>query len=143
MINASPVDMEIGQIMPDDPSYNFRGVLDEIKIYDYAQSPDSVAAESGLVITATEGDQKSDPFHVNLFPNPALRSMTIEIPSATVVNPGHISLTISDLNGHVAINSSFDNRPIKTIDISSLSPGLYFARIVYHGNVVIKKFIIE
>ncbi|MEP6646227.1 MAG: LamG-like jellyroll fold domain-containing protein [Saprospiraceae bacterium] len=141
-INPSPVDLEIGQIMPDDPSYNFGGVLDDIKIYDYAQLPDSVAAESG-VITGIDENQPFVDFKMNIFPNPALKSLTIELPSDHIVLHGKVSMTIFDANGQIELNASFDNEPLKTIDISSLHPGLHLIRILSNGRTLIKKFITE
>ncbi len=142
-LNASPVDMEIGQYLPDDPSYSFRGVLDEIKIYDYAQLPDSVALESGHIITGINGDQYSGDIGLNLFPNPALRSLTIEIPSAIFVNPSGAIMTIFDINGIIELNTSLNGAPTTTIDISSLHPGLHILRITRDGKTMIKKFITE
>ncbi len=142
-INASPLDMEIGQYLPDDPNYSFRGVLDEIKIYDYAQLPDSIAAESGAVITSTHEDQQFDYISLNIYPNPALRSLTIEIPSAIFVNPSGAIMTIFDINGLIELNTSLNGAPTKTLDISSLHPGLHIIRIMQDGKTMIKKFITE
>ncbi|HZV67965.1 MAG TPA: LamG-like jellyroll fold domain-containing protein [Saprospiraceae bacterium] len=142
-INASPLDMEIGQIMPDDPSYNFRGVLDDIRIYDFAQLPDSVAAESGHIITAIDEDHVSTDFSLNLFPNPALRSVTIEIPSFIIVSPVNAIMTIFDINGNVEYHAALASGPTKTIDISSFLPGIHILRIMHDGRSMIKKFITE
>ncbi|MGB3078966.1 MAG: T9SS type A sorting domain-containing protein, partial [Saprospiraceae bacterium] len=133
----------IGQYLPDDPSYSFRGILDEIKIYDYAQLPDSVAAESGAVITGTHEDQQFDYISLNVFPNPALKSLTIEIPSSHIVNPSSSFMTIFDINGNIELNTLFNSAPTMTIDISALSPGLHIIRITHDGKTMIKKFITE
>ncbi|MFZ1678081.1 MAG: LamG-like jellyroll fold domain-containing protein, partial [Saprospiraceae bacterium] len=142
-LNASPLDMEIGQYLPDDPSYSFRGILDEIKIYDYAQLPDSVAAESGAVITGTHDDQLIDYISLNVFPNPALKSLTIEIPSSHIVNPSSSFMTIFDINGIIELNTVFNAAPTTNIDISALHPGLHFLRIIYDGKSMVRKFITE
>jgi hypothetical protein len=85
-IHSSPVDMEIGQILPDDPNYSFRGVLDEIKIFDYALLPDSVAAESGNVISGIEEPGSLASSGIELFPNPAGDYLTMVIPEIYEMN---------------------------------------------------------
>ncbi len=142
-LNASPVDLEIGQRLPDDPAYNFRGVLDEIKILDFAQHPDSVAAESGHMITGIGGDNLSGKIEMNLFPNPALNSLTIEIPSHHPVNPMHTTITIFDTTGHIALRPGVVSGSTQSIDISTLVPGLYFVLVREDGKSVCKKFIVE
>ncbi|MGB4847414.1 MAG: T9SS type A sorting domain-containing protein, partial [Saprospiraceae bacterium] len=103
----------------------------------------SIAAESGAVITGTHEDQQIDYISLNIFPNPALKSLTIEIPSAIFVNPSGAIMTIFDINGIIELNTSLTSAPTTTIDISSLHPGLHILRIMHDGKTMIKKFITE
>ncbi len=142
-LNASPVDMEIAQIMPDDPSYNFGGVLDEIKIYDYALMPDSIAAESGNVITATEEFQLKDGVGWRVYPSPASNDLTIELLPENKINPLEVKITILDIIGRTEITTPFGDGPVKKIDITPLHKGLHIVRIMYSGRSFVKKIIVE
>ncbi len=142
-LNASPVDLEIAQIVPDDPSYNFRGVLDEIKIYDFALLPDSVASESGTVITNTENNQLNEGLGVRVYPIPASGSVTVEISPENNFNPLDVIITILDIRGREKFLTFLGLGPTKTIDITSLHPGLHIIRILYHERVFVKKMIVE
>jgi hypothetical protein len=141
-LNASPVDLEIGQIMPDDPSYNFRGVLDEIKIYDFALLPDSVAAESGMVITAVD-DLSSSKLEWSVYPVPASKYITIEIPELNNLNLSGITISIFDVAGNQEMKTSFGESPVKTMDISTLHPGVHLIRMTYPGFSFVKKIAIN
>jgi hypothetical protein len=143
-INPSPVDLEIGQILPDDPMYSFRGVLDEIKIFDYALRPDSVAAESGIVMTGTEDPSLDKPLLLHLYPNPANRSITLDLSDVPDnINTATWLISISASDGHVVWKGAFGDMHRKMIDISALNPGLHILRLDGGGNVRILKFIIE
>ncbi|MEO6131045.1 MAG: LamG-like jellyroll fold domain-containing protein, partial [Saprospiraceae bacterium] len=142
-LNASPVDLEIGQIMPDDPSYNFRGVLDEIKIYDFALLPDSVASESGIVITGIEDVHSMEGLQWGIYPNPATHFITIQWSPEKNVSPFGKKMTILDFMGRETLSVPFDESPAQQVDIHSLSPGLYFVRAIYQGRTFIKKMIVE
>jgi hypothetical protein len=141
-LNASPVDLEIGQIMPDDPSYNFRGVMDEIKIYDFALLPDSVAAESGMVITAVD-DLSSSKLEWSVYPVPASKYITIEIPELNNLNLSGITISIFDVAGNQEMKTSFGESPVKTMDISTLHPGVHLIRMTYPGFSFVKKIAIN
>ena len=138
LMNPSPVDLEIGQIFPDDPSYSFRGVLDEIKIYDFALTPDSVANESGH-LTAIDDIITNSSF-INLYPNPASKIITVEIQDKSV-NPGIGTISILDANGQELL--TLPSAPILHINISSLHPGWHILKFRNGNMAYFEKFIIQ
>jgi hypothetical protein len=142
-INASPVDMEIGQILPDDPSYSFSGILDEIKIYDYALLPDSVTAQSGFVTSAGDA-YPIQSIGIRIYPNPAKTMITIDMRDLEkkITADGGI-LTILDTRGREVFTSSVEISPTKTIHFPSMTPGLYILRMTLDGHAFVTKLIIE
>jgi hypothetical protein len=143
-IHSSPVDLEIGQIVPDDQMYSFRGILDGIKIHDYALRPDSVAAESGIVMTSVSDPLASDHFLFNLFPNPSKEEITLQVTSTEKKQSfSGFTLTISDLHGHRIWQDVYGDMPIKHIDLSGFMPGLYLLRLMDRKQVWIRKFVVE
>ena len=143
LINPSPVDLEIAQIMPDDPNYNFRGVLDEVRIYDFALTPDSVASQSGHTITSVDNGIAVG-WDISIYPNPATKSITIDLtPLDRSVPGGKKIMTILDLNGRELLSSIAGESSTHTIDISSLPRGMYILRIGHRGDASSKEFIIH
>jgi hypothetical protein len=43
LLLTTSIDLTIGQMLPHDAGYNFNGVLDDIRIYSYALSPEEIA----------------------------------------------------------------------------------------------------
>ncbi len=143
-INESPVELEIGQYLPDDPSYSFRGVLDEIKIFDYALWPDSVTAESGFDITSVNDGNVTGVDGVRVYPNPASNSLTIDLTGMEKkINAFGGIITILDMRGREVFTSSFGESSTKTIFFSTLYPGSYILKLSFGENSCLKKIIIK
>jgi hypothetical protein len=77
-------------------------------------------------------------FALKVYPNPAKKNITIEIPEAQVEN----SLAIYNLKGQELIKQeSKDSK--SQIDISNLTNGIYFVKLVTDKVVMTRKIIIE
>jgi hypothetical protein len=69
----------------------------------------------------------------SIFPNPALSTITVDIPNLTINN-----LEILDLNGNKIMESIYT----REINISDLTVGTYFVKAkLFNGEVLIKKFV--
>ncbi len=138
-LNPSPVDLEIAQMVPDDPSYNFGGILDEIKIFDYALLPDSVFAESGQVMTGIANPEASSLEDIYLYPNPAHQSITLEFRDNTTAHHfAHAAYRVYNVAGQEMFSGRLNDQAIQTIDLSSLSPETYILNIIHDGFQVSK-----
>ena len=132
LINPSPVDLEIAQIMPDDPSYNFGGVLDEIKIFDYALLPDSVFAESGQVPTSIEDENYFSKNELIVFPNPTHETITIHFNTPSNISFfSPVTYHLFNILGQEKLSGTFNDPFRPSINISSLNPGMYFLQVTY------------
>jgi len=143
-INSSPFDFEIGQILPDDQMYNYRGIMDEVKIFDYALIPDSVAAESGIITTGITDPVSKSPFSLSLYPNPAKEFITLDAGGLADVPGDKFTGYILDSQGKIVWQASFADITKRKISVSSLSNGIYIMRIsrgetAWTGTFVIEK----
>lgn len=142
-INSSPVDFEIGQILPDDQMYNYRGILDEVKIFDYALIPDSVAAESGIMMTGITDPVVKSLFSLNLYPNPAKEFITLDIEGLEDVPGDKFTGHILDSQGKIVWQESFADITKRKISVSQLSNGIYIIRIRRGQTAWTGTFVIE
>ncbi|MCK5572754.1 MAG: T9SS type A sorting domain-containing protein, partial [Bacteroidetes bacterium] len=62
------IDFMIGQVLPDNSNYNFRGVLDEVRLYDYQLSVPEIL-ELADRVTSIEGGTRDLPETIELFQN--------------------------------------------------------------------------
>ncbi len=121
-ILPTTIALTIGQVLPNNQSYNFNGVLDDIRIYNYALSVDSIQALAGGTTAVDEDKKKLLPTEFVLeqnFPNPFNPATTIRFSVPTIVGTGHaLSLRVFDLLG----------REVAALVNSDLQPGFYTVR---------------
>lgn len=143
-IHTSPVDMEIGQILPDDVGYSYRGILDEIKIYDYALWPDTVAAESGNPVTAVFDPSSDFDSALQIYPNPAYHTVTITCADQDdVQGSGEYRIALSDSQGRIVLKTSTDRLQDTPLDIHELAKGLYILQVTRTRKMWTRTLIIE
>ena len=141
-INPSPVELEIGQASPDEQMYNFRGNMDDVRIYDFALLPDSIAAQSGHVITGISDPSPALSPEWKVYPNPTSNKINVELGiEERYSNTADCHLVITDIKGQEEWKGAFGESRIKTIDISRLNPGVHFIRLEKAGKIWIKEFI--
>jgi hypothetical protein len=136
-INKTTFDLEIAQILPGDQAYNFGGVLDEISIYDYALSPDTILHVFEDLTTGTIRSNLATEY-INIYPNPADERLFIEVSST-----GHTDFHLGIFNQQGQIQHFKDYRDVTLIDIEvhNFNPGLYYIVIQTREDFLIKKFI--
>ena len=99
------------------------------KVVSYSNNVNSITSVSTLI------DHK-DPFEVGLFPNPANDVLRL----TTDYDKGKVCVHIVNMQGQEVRNFVFSGST--TINISDLSPGMYFVSVI-GGQVVTKKLVIE
>ena len=118
----------MGQMLPAQPEYNFKGVMDAVKIHDYALAPDAVKSlfEVGVSI--------KNPVLLNsatlvLSPNPAKDILRIQLPAGNEAAtqsdffPG--TLKVFDLAGRLVIEQQWIIGPQLDMNIEICKPGVY------------------
>lgn len=114
-ILPTTIDLTIGQVLPNNQGYNFQGVLDEIRIYDYALSMSEIQDLAGGVTAIGDSPNLQLPSQFILFqnyPNPFNPATTFEF---GVKEFGFTTLSIFDMLG----------KKVATIVEEKLSPGFY------------------
>ena len=83
-------------------------------------------------------DEKNNNVLINVYPNPA--NSILHIKSNFELNPSTIRITTIKGKTVVSKNSDFSSN---TIDVSTLSPGIYFIQIKTDNNIITKKFVVS
>ncbi len=115
-MNPTASALTIGQSLPGDNNYNFNGVLDDIRLYNYALSLQEIAS---LVTTAVKEENSGRlPTEFALeqnFPNPfnMTTTITFAVPQAAMASP--VLLEVFDVLG----------RAVTTLVQNQLSGGVY------------------
>jgi hypothetical protein len=137
LLNTTASALTIGQSLPGDNNYDFNGVLDDIRIYDYALSLQEIAS---LVVTSVhQRDVTGIPATFALeqnYPNPFNPGTTIGF---TIAGVGHeaigtrrVKLAVYDVLGREVAVLVDENRLPGTYEVrwnaSGMASGLYFCR---------------
>ncbi len=78
-IRTTAVPFLMGQMLPGETTYNFKGVIDEVKIYDYALTPAAVIALYNGNTTPVE-ELMLDTQILQVYPNPAFEKLEVTLP---------------------------------------------------------------
>jgi hypothetical protein len=70
----------MGQMLPSDANYNFKGVMDEVKIYNYALIPEQVRLLHEQEATSVRNELSQTTGLLRVFPNPASNFTTATLP---------------------------------------------------------------
>jgi hypothetical protein len=99
LILTTPIDLMIGQVLPSSTQYNFKGVLDDIRIYNYALSYSKIKSLYDYVVNVSDEHVNQIPINYGLaqnYPNPFNNQTNIEF---QVPNQSLIKLEIYNILG--------------------------------------------
>jgi len=141
-IMTTNIDLMIGQVLPNVSQYNFKGVIDDVRIYDYALSVEEIEqlySESSAIQSEIKLIPDEFALHQN-YPNPfnPLTTIRYQLKAA-----GNVKLEVYDLMGRLVqtIVDEYKQARNYTIiwDAQNVSSGIYFYRIQTEGFMSVKK----
>ncbi len=145
-IATTNIDLSIGQDLPTDQQYNFKGILDDVRVYNYGLSMQEIRQLAGLSTGVKEIRQGEIPSAIELdqnYPNPfnPATSIRFGVPRKT-----HVSISVFTVAGQL-VRTLFDGvkEPgFQTLiwDAHSFSSGVYFCRLATPDGVITKKLIL-
>jgi len=97
---TTSIDLMIGQVLPNVTEYNFKGLLDDIAIYDYALTLGEIT-ELYSVTSRNRENGSELPVSIHLsqnYPNPFNPTTTFQF---DIPRGGHVTLQIFDINGRL------------------------------------------
>lgn len=122
-IRTTNVAMLFGQMLPGNTEYNFKGVIDEVKIYDYALPPGAVSALYKDATTSLMSPHVAEMSALRLSPNPAHERIRLAWSGENMP----ASICILDAAGRVVFEQKTRAGNSLDIDINNWLPGTYFA----------------
>jgi len=114
-IRQSAYDLLIGQMLPADNKYNYKGIIDDVRLYDYALSMEEIKLLNDFSTDITKDNQQIVPQTFLLYqnyPNPFNPSTTI---SYSISKSSHVILKLFDVLG----------REVATLVNKEQSVGIY------------------
>ncbi|MBK9736633.1 MAG: T9SS type A sorting domain-containing protein [Saprospiraceae bacterium] len=135
-IRTTTLPLLMGQMIPSDAAYNYKGILDEIKIYDYAINPVNVnLLYQQSIVSKTQNSNISRTRTITIYPNPVQHTLYIDMTNSQI---DASSISISDVTGHQVYSMDIKNITIHQLDVSKLAAGVYFMRISNQLGAIIQ-----
>jgi hypothetical protein len=138
LINTTSYDLMFGQSLPGSISYGFNGVLDDVRLYDYALSVSEVEKLYDLSTEVSQDDNITPAgfYLAQNYPNPfnPETNFIFTLPAGG----GHAVLRIYDVLGREVDTVLNENKPEGRYSVkynaSGLAAGIYYARLQYGEN---------
>jgi hypothetical protein len=126
-IRTTTFPLLMGQMLPGQPEYNFKGVMDAVRIYDYALTPQAIQMQYQQAITSTSAPTVSEVSRLVIFPNPASDVVHVHL------LPGEkCSLQVFNLNGKKMVERSGLSGDLARLEVSGYPAGGYV--VVYYSE---------
>ncbi|HFE65576.1 MAG TPA: T9SS type A sorting domain-containing protein, partial [Caldithrix sp.] len=140
------IDMTFGQRLPNDNAYNFKGILDDIRIYNYGLSVQEIQNiyTTGIKFHHTSPGEFPEQFVLyQNYPNPFNPTTTIAF---SLPGRSDVSLKIFDLSGKEVETLLKKQLPAGRYsvdwDASRFASGIYFCRLKSAQNVSVRKLLL-
>jgi hypothetical protein len=148
-INTTSYALTVGQDLPSDNQYDFNGVIDDIRIYNYGLSQGQIASLYDILNSANPVASLLVPRVFMLFqnyPNPFNPSTTISFAVPGPAASQFVSVRVYDVLGRevaTLASGSFRGGQYSVVwDGSRLSSGLYICRLESGGTSIARKMIL-
>ncbi|MFA6457482.1 MAG: LamG-like jellyroll fold domain-containing protein, partial [Bacteroidota bacterium] len=144
-IGQTTKDLTIGQVLPDNNSYNLNGVLDDLRLFDYGLSMGEIIAYATRVTSVQQRNAAMIPVVMSLdaYPNPFNPTTVIRM---NLPVSGHVTVKVVDLLGREIsvladeyLQQGVFERRWNSVGHGS---GIYFCTMTAAGRTVVKKIVL-
>ncbi len=124
-IKTTELPFLMGQMLPGNTEYNFRGTLDEVRIYDYAFVPEQVLKLYNESITPIKENIETSST-LKVFPNPVSETLFLSCSAEEFTGA---TCKVSSINGKVIMQRDLISGVQERINTSQWEPGVYIVTI--------------
>lgn len=145
-ILSTTIDFMVGQVLPGNNQYNFKGVLDDIRIYNYALSLEEIRKLYDIVSSVDDRPDNQVPVQTKLnqnYPNPFNPTTHIGF---QISDRGFVSLKVFDVLGEEITTILNEEKSVGSyeveFDASNLPSGIYFYQLKTGNYIQTKKLLL-
>nr|MBP6825268.1 T9SS type A sorting domain-containing protein [Saprospiraceae bacterium] len=134
----------MGQMLPGLTDYNFKGVIDAVKIYDFALPPDAVNTLYGQGVTSVKYPILSDTLSLVLSPNPVSDVLTVQLAGSDRATPSHPvtgTVQVRDLAGRLILEKNGLPGDTMNLNVKNCKPGIYTVLFISEDARLAARFI--
>ncbi len=145
LIQQTAIDLTIGQVLPNDNNYNFNGVLDDMRLFDYGLSVGEITALASRLTSVRSTVRVTVPrtMALNVYPNPFNPTTVVHM---SLPSNGHVTVKIFDLLGREVSKLVDGLLPAGTFEqrwkADGLGSGIYFCVMTAASQTIVKKLVL-
>jgi hypothetical protein len=133
-IRTTTVDFLMGQILPGQANYNFKGVMDNVSIFDYALTPEAVKIRYENGITAINEPLGRVKMGLVLSPNPVTDLLTLNLNfEHGTQKDDAVKVQVFDMLGRLVLEQNNVLGSAVVFDVSGCGSGIYRVFVVGDG----------
>jgi hypothetical protein len=136
-IKTTTFPLLMAQMLPDNTAFNYRGILDEVKIFDYAFTPAAAQTLYQESMTAIQERMKRLP-ELTLTPNPAFDHLIVQVPDNFT---GDGQLSVYNLHGQCIDEQHIESESELILSINSWQAGIYIIILETEQSIAMGRFI--
>ncbi|GLR17140.1 LamG-like jellyroll fold domain-containing protein [Portibacter lacus] len=138
-IKTTSLPLFLAQSLPDEQAYNFRGILDEVKIFDFALTPEEAKLlyETGVITSSTNAVSIQD-LKIDLNPNPVTDQLNVSMKDESNID----QVMIFNLHGKLILQEKVKLKHI-VIPFDAYQTGIYFIQFRQDGQILETQKIIK
>lgn len=130
LLKKTSLNLLIGQMLPNDAEYNFKGVIDDIKIFNKSYTP----IEVQNLFSGTSSTNEDFYSEIKISPNPTTGIFTLELKDEILMNG---ILKIYDNAGSLKKSIKINNNKT-TVDFREFPSGMYFVKLTDSKRIISK-----
>lgn len=133
-IRTTTLPFLMGQMLPSDAAYNYKGIMDEIRIYDFAIHPDDVQSLFSRGVS-TSVPHFNDSKIAASYPNPTGQVLYLRKPDYYSIVA---QIRIVDIQGRQVAMFRCQQEYPQEIDVSMLTPGTYYLQLINDSGTLLQ-----
>jgi hypothetical protein len=129
----------MGQMLPDNADYNFKGVIDEVKLFNYALIPTAVATLYQQSVVALKEAVFFNKENIKVSPNPASDRLQLTLPFAAGTK---LNVSVLNVNGQIVLEKGFYTEGgYFEMNVSALVSGIYIVMVQSDKQKSVARFV--
>ena len=129
----------IGQMLPDNTEYNFKGIIDEVKLFNYALTPTAAATLYQQSVTALKESFSANIQTLKVAPNPTTDRVTLSLPFTTNTK---VHVQVQNAQGQLVLEKSiFTEGGQGEVNTSQLMSGVYIVSTKINNQTLVARFV--
>ncbi|MFM9948809.1 MAG: LamG-like jellyroll fold domain-containing protein [Saprospiraceae bacterium] len=136
-IRTAALPLLIGQMLPGNADFNFKGTIDEVKIFDYALPPDAVNLLYESVPTGI-GEANGPSPVLQIYPNPVQETLYLQCPEGA---DHRAFITVYDLNGRLIFEQKAGTDTMVELNTRNWKSGIYLVMYQSDSTCITARFV--